>query len=57
MQAFENHQSDCFGVLRKIFVILKVGKMSNFYAQNQYFFTFLQIHLLGFFKIIPDDRR
>ena len=45
---------DGFEFLKEILVILKMGEMGHFWAQNQHFLIFLQICSLGFSDIVPD---
>ena len=42
--------------LRKILVLHKMGKMGNFWAQNQHFWTFHHICLLDFSEIELSDK-
>ena len=44
-------KSDSFGFYGKILIIYKMGEMGHFRAQNQHFWTLLQICLLGFSEI------
>ena len=49
-------KGDCFGFLRKIFVLPKMGKMCNFLPQNQHFKLFIDLFIVFFSDIVPDDR-